>query len=61
LRSEIRAPAGVTAQALARRSPPPMPSVVEEAMSHCSAQMRRSSPWCHALSRPWRTRIATMI
>jgi len=31
-----------TAQALARRSPPPIPSVVDEASSDCSAARRRS-------------------
>ena len=38
-----------------------VPSVVEEAMSICSAQSRRSSRSCQGTPRAWRTVIATMI
>jgi len=59
--SDMRPPASRTAQALARRSPPPVPSVVEDASSHCSALKRRSIRRCQSLPKAWRTRIATMI
>jgi hypothetical protein len=55
----MRPPVARTAQALARRSPPPVPSVVDEASSHCSAlgaagNASRNSPHGRPHRHEWR-------
>src|ERR1700691_1068730 len=59
--SDMPEPDRSTAHTLVRRSPPPRPSVVDEANSSCSLEILRNKRLCQGLLRPWRIRIATII